>query len=73
MTFKKTSDSALNTKDFQITERNITGVNGFTDLNLKSSIYSNEAFIMDGEQGMFLQLLFDYLKSSLDFDINDND
>lgn len=54
MTYK-TSDNDFNVSEFQITERNASALNGFTDLNLQGdSAYSNEAFSMEGENGKHL-------------------
>ena len=53
MTYKK-RDNDFNVNEFQITERNVSALNGFTDLNLQGdSSYSNEAFSMEGENGKF--------------------
>lgn len=55
MTYKKRDDNDFNVNEFQITERNLTALNGFTDLNLQGeSAYSNEAFSMEGENGKSL-------------------
>ena len=57
MTYKKSDD--ININEFQITERNISSLNGFSDLNLQNnSSYQNEAFSMDGENGMNKELFF---------------
>lgn len=51
MTYNK-NDNEFNVNEFQITERNTSALNGFSDLNLQNnSSFSNEAFSMDGETG----------------------